>query len=226
MTVRYHQRAEGLRQTYACQRERVDRGAPVCEIIPGAAIDEAVGDVLVAMMTPVALEVALTVQRELVARSGEADKMRKQQVERARYEADLARRRYMQVDPDNRLVADSLEAEWNECLRALSAAQEDYARKSVADAMVVDEQQRTRVLALAADFPKLWRDPKTSMRDRKRMVRLLIDDVTITRDGAIRVQVRFRGGTTRSLALPLPKRAWELRQTPPDVVRDVDAMLE
>ncbi len=226
MTVRYHQRAEGLRPTYACQRERIDRGAPVCEVIPGAAIDEAIGDLLVAMMTPVALEVALTVQRELVARSGEADKMRKQQVERARYDADLARRRYMQVDPDNRLVADSLEAEWNERLRALSAAQEDYERKSVTDTMVVDEQQRTRVLALAADFPKLWRDPKTSMRDRKRMVRLLIDDVTIARDGALRVHVRFRGGTTRSLALPLPKRAWELRQTPPDVVRDIDAMLE
>lgn len=226
MTVRYHQRAEGLRPTYACQRERINRGAPVCEVIPGAAIDEAVGDMLVAMMTPVALEVALTVQRELVARSGEADKMRKQQVERARYDADLARRRYMQVDPGNRLVADSLEAEWNERLRALSVAQEDCARKSVTDAMVVDEQQRTRVLALAADFPKLWRDPKTSMRDRKRMVRLLIEDVTIVRRDVIHAHVRFRGGATRSLALPLPKRAWELRQTPPDAVRDIDAMLE
>jgi hypothetical protein len=92
--------------------------------------------------------------------------------------------------------------------------------------MVVDEQQRTRVLALAADFPKLWRDPKTSMRDRKRMVRLLIDDVTIVRDDAIYAHVRFRGGATRSLTLSLPKRAWELRQTPPDVIREIDAMLE
>jgi DNA invertase Pin-like site-specific DNA recombinase len=226
MTVRYHQRAEGLRPTYVCQRERIDRGAPVCEVIPGATIDEAVGDVLVAMMTPVALEVALTVQRELVSRSGEADKMRKQQVERARYDADLARRRYMQVDPDNRLVADSLEAEWNERLRALAAAQEDYEQKRVTDAMVVDEQRRARVLALATDFPKLWRDPKTSMRDRKRMVRLLIEDVTLVRHDAIHAHVRFRGGAIRSLALPPPKSAWELRQTPPDVIREIDAMLE
>ncbi len=79
---------------------------------------------------------------------------------------------------------------------------------------------------LAADFPKLWCDPKTSMRDRKRMVRLLIEDVTIVRDDAIRAHVRFRGGTTRSLALPLPKRAWELRQTPPEVIREIDAMLD
>ena len=226
MTVRYHQHAKALHPAYVCQRERVDRGAPVCDHIPGDGIDQAVGDMLVAMMTPVALEVALSVQHELLARVGEADKVRKQQVERARYEVDLARRRYMQVDPDNRLVADSLEAEWNDRLRALTVAQQDYERKCVSDAMVVDEQQRTRVLALAADFPKLWRDPKTSMRDRKRMVRLLIDDVTIVRDDAIYAHVRFRGGTTRSLTLSLPKRAWELRQTPPDVIREIDAMLE
>jgi DNA invertase Pin-like site-specific DNA recombinase len=226
MTVRYHQRAEGLLPTYVCQRERIDRGAPICDVIPGAAIDQAVGDVLVAMMTPVALEVALTVQRELVARSSEADRMRKQQVERARYEADLARRRYMQVDPDNRLVADSLEAEWNDRLRLLAAAQEDYERKCVADAMVADGQQRTRILALTTDFPKLWHDPKTSMRDRKRMVRLLIDDVTIVRRNAIHAHLRFRGGTTHSLTLPLPKRAWEVRQTPPDLIREIDAMAE
>lgn len=225
MTVRYHQQAKALHPTYICQRERVERGTPVCEQIPGANIDKAIGDVLVAMMTPVALEVALSVQHALVARVGEADKMRKQQVERARYEADLARRRYMQVDPDNRLVADSLEAEWNDRLRALSASQEDYERKRITDAMVVDEQQRSRVLALATDFPRLWGDPKTTMRDRKRMVRLLIDDVTVVRKDAIHAHVRFRGGLTRSFVLPLPKRAWELRQTPPDVIREIDAML-
>jgi DNA invertase Pin-like site-specific DNA recombinase len=226
MTVRYHQRGDALRPNYVCQREGIDRGMPICQDIPGAGIDDAVGETLVAMMTPVALEVALTVQHELAARIDEADNMRKQQVERARYEVDLARRRYMQVDPDNRLVADSLEAEWNERLRAFAEAQEDYERRRAADTLVIDEQQRARIVALATDFPRLWRDPRTSMRDRKRMVRLLVEDVTLVRAAEIRAHLRFRGGTTRSLALPLPKRAWELRQTPPNIIREIDAMLE
>ena len=83
--------------------------------------------------TPVALEVALAVQQELHARIEEADKLRYQKVERARYESDLTRRRYMQVDPENRMVADVLEAEWNNKLRVLSQAQEEYEKRREAD---------------------------------------------------------------------------------------------
>jgi DNA invertase Pin-like site-specific DNA recombinase len=226
MTVRYHQRSDALRPNYVCQRDGIERGMPICQDVPGAGIDEAVGDALIAMMTPIVLEVALTVQRELSTRIDEADKMRKQQVERARYEADLARRRFMQVDPDNRLVADSLEAEWNDRLRALTAAQEDYERRRTADTLVVDDQHRDRVLGLATDFAKLWRAPKTSMRDRKRMIRLLIEDVTLVRTDEIHAHLRFRGGSTRSLVLPLPKCSWELRQTPAHVIGELDALLE
>jgi DNA invertase Pin-like site-specific DNA recombinase len=226
MTVRYHQRSTALQPDYVCQRQGIEQGIAPCQTIPGAAIDVAVGDALVAMMSPVALEVALNVQQELAARMGEADKMRQQQVERARYEADLARRRFMQVDPDNRLVADSLEAEWNERLRALAQAQQDYEQSRVADALVIDDKQRDRLFALASDFPKLWREARTSMRDRKRMVRLLLEDATLARDTKIHVHLRLRGGTTHSLVLPLPKCAWELRQTDPQVVREIDALLD
>jgi DNA invertase Pin-like site-specific DNA recombinase len=226
MTVRYHQRGSVLCPNYVCQREGIDRGVPICQDIPGASIDGAVGDTLVAMMTPVALEVALTVQQEVATRIDEADKLRKQQVERARYQADLARRRFMQVDPDNRLVADSLEAEWNDRLRDLAEAQEDYERRRATDMLIIDEQQRARLFTLATDFPKLWRDPKTSMRDRKRMVRLLIEDVTLVSAAEIHAHLRLRGGTTHSLVLPVPKNAWELRQTPTDVIREIDALLD
>jgi hypothetical protein len=77
-------------------------------------------------VTPLTLEVALQVQKELENRFDEADKLRKQQVERAEYEANIARRRFMRVDPDNRLVADTLEAEWNEKLRHLQHANDYY----------------------------------------------------------------------------------------------------
>ena len=225
MTVRYHVRGGAQRPNYVCQREGINRGVPICQDVPGGGLDEAIGDLLVSMMTPVALEVALTVQSEMAARLDEADQLRKQQVERARYDSDLARRRFMQVDPDNRLVADSLEADWNDRLRALAAAQEDYERQRASDALVLDEQHRSRVRALATDFPKLWRDPKTSMRDRKRMVRLLVEDVTLVRAEVIHAHLRFRGGATRSLTLPVPKNAWELRQTSPPIISEIDALL-
>ncbi len=224
MTVRYHHRRGSLSPNYLCQREGIERGTPICQDVPGAGVDDANGDLLIATMTPVALEVALTVQRELAGRIQEADRLRSKQVDRARYDADLARRRYMQVDPNNRLVADSLEAEWNEHLRALTAAQEIYERQRVADRKVIDPELRAQVLALATDFPKLWRDPKTPMRERKRMLRLLVDDVTLVRASVISAHVRFRGGTTRSLTLPLPKCAWELRQTPANVLREIDEL--
>ena len=99
--------------------------------------------------TPMALEATLTVQQQLQARADEAERLRSHQVERARYEADLARRRFMKVDPENRLVADELEAEWNRKLRALTEAQDEVKRKNTP--AILDESQRARILALATD---------------------------------------------------------------------------
>ncbi len=192
----------------------------------GADVDRAIGDLLVDTMTPLAMEVALSVQDELVSRAEDADRMRRQQVERARYEAELAQRRYVRVDPDNRLVAATLEAEWNNKLRALDAAQDDYERQRQADALL-DDDKRQRILELATDFPRLWQDPQTPARERKRMARLLIEDVTLLRgEEALDVHVRFRGGDTRSLQLPRPKSIIDLRKLDPVVVAEVDRLLD
>jgi hypothetical protein len=129
MTVRYNHRNGKALPTYACQRRGIARAEPLCQSIPGAHIDEAVGRLLVEAVSPMALEATLTVQQQIQSRTDEAERLRSRQVERARYEADLARRRFMQVDPDNRLVADELEAEWNRKLRALTSAQEEYERR-------------------------------------------------------------------------------------------------
>ena len=226
MSIRYHQRGDRLHPCYVCQRKGIERGQPICESIPGADIDQAVGVELVAMVSPVALEVALAVQHELTTRIEEADRLRYQQVERARYEVDLARRRFMQVDPNNRLVADSLEGEWNDRLRDLTQAQQEYERQGATDRQVLTDEQRQKVLALATDFPKLWQSPTTTMRDRKRMIRLLVEDVTLLRKDGITVHVRFKGGVAKTLQLPTPKRAWELRQHSQEVVDQVDRLLD
>ena len=98
---------------YLCRGGGYKFGNPGCQSILGESIDDAVGTLLMEAMKPVALEVALAVGQELEDRIEEADTLRRKKVERARYEAELARRRFMRVDPDNRLVADELEAEWN-----------------------------------------------------------------------------------------------------------------
>jgi hypothetical protein len=147
-------------------------------------------------------------------------------VERARYEADLAQRRFLKVDPDNRLVADALEADWNERLRALAAAQETYEKAKAADASVVTDAERAELIALATDFPRLWRDPRTQMKEKKRMLRLLIEDVTLTKGDALHVDIRFVGGATRSLDLPLPKSCVELRTTDAEVVKEIDRLID
>jgi hypothetical protein len=132
----------------------------------------------------------------------------------------------MQVDPDNRLVADSLEAEWNEKLRAHEQANERYQRQRDVEAAGITDQQRASIMALAKDFPRLWNDPRTPDRERKRMARLLITDVTVLKGAEITAQIRFNGGTTHTLHLELPKRSWQLHQTPAAVVELVDQLLE
>ena len=227
MTVRYHSRRGQLVPDYMCQREGIEHGEPVCQHVPGAAIDDKVGELLVEALTPVTIDVALAVQGELQTRLEEADRLRQQQVERARYEAELARRRYLRVDPDNRLVADSLEADWNAKLKLVAEAQESCDRQRSEDRRLFDEQQRAAILALAATFPQLWRDPATPDRERKRMVRLLLEDVTLVReDHHLAVHIRFKGGAHRSVQLPLPQRSWEQRQTNSDVVAAIDRLLD
>ena len=226
MTVRYHNRCTHPVPDYVCQKDGIEHGKPLCQSINGEQIDKAISELLIQTMTPMALDVALAVQQEIQTRLDDVDRLRRKQVERARYESDLAQRRYLHVDPANRLVADALEAEWNSKLRALNDAQQEYERLCQTDHQTMDGAQRARIAALARDFPRLWQDPKTPDRERKRMVRLLLEDVTLLKREQILVHVRFKGGMIKSLSLPLPLGVALLRKTPVAVVGEVDRLLE
>ena len=186
-------------------------------------MDSAVSEVLVGIMTPVAIEVTLAVQQELQTRLDEVDRLRKQQVERARYEAELAQRRYMRVDPDNRLVADTLEADWNRKLRAVQEAQQEYDQQRQQDQVTIDEELRVRLHTFTTEFPRLWRDPDTPDRERKRLLRLLVEDVTLVKREQLSIHIRFPGGATKTLELPLPRRATVTQRA---VVTEVDRLLD
>lgn len=227
MSVRYHSHHNQEIPTYWCGRRPMHRGEiGLCQTVHGGALDAAIGDIIIEAMTPLAIEVALSVQQELTSRQEEADRLRRQHVERAKYEAELAQRRFLKVDPDNRLVADALEADWNAKLRALAAAQEAYEKAAAADVSLVSNAERAELMTLATDFPRLWRDPRTQMKDKKRMLRLLIEDVTLTKGDTVHVDIRFVGGATRSLDLPLPKSCVELRTTDAEVVNEIDRLID
>ena len=226
MTVCYHQRKGKLSPNYICQKASVEDTQPVCQNIPGGIVDEALSKLIIESVTPLSLEVSLQVQQQLQSRLAEADRLRHQRVERVQYEADQSRIRYMRVDPNNRLVADTLEALWNEKLRQLAEAKDEYEKQRQSDRRTISEEQRQQILALARDFPRLWNDPKTSDRDRKRMVRLLVEDVSLKREQAvITVQARFKGGATKVFSLPMPLSAPELRRTKPEIVAELDRLL-
>ena len=226
MTIRYHHRGGRLTPDYVCEKECIEHATEVCQRIPGGGLDETIGALMVQKVTPLALEVALEVQDELQGRLAEVDRLRQQQLQRAQYEAEKARLRYMRVDPNNRLVADTLEAQWNEKLRALTQAQEECERQRRLESDQLSQEQRAQILTLASEFPRLWNDPATSVRDRKRMARLLLEDVTLQRENQeIVTHIRFKGGATHSLRLPFPKAAWALRKTKDEIVAEIDRLL-
>ena len=226
MTVRYHNRRNSITPEYICHGMGNTTALPKCQTLPGDRIDEVMGDLLMEVMTPVALEVSLAVQQEIQRRFEEADKLRLRQVERCQYDADFAKRRYIKVDPKNRLVAEELEAEWNVKLRALRETEEEYRHRRAKEELVIDNEKREKILSLTSSFPKLWGNPKTPQRERKRMIQLLIEDVTLVKADVITANVRFKGGATRELTLPLPLFPWEEWKTSEEVLAEIDRLLD
>ena len=227
MTIRYHTRGGKELPTYLCQRDGIANGHAPCTLIPGHTLDERISEFLISQLTPLAAEAALTVSAELRHRAAEADALRAAHVERARYHADLARRRYLAVDPANRLVAGTLEADWNTALRALSDAQAAYDKAREQHPGQLTEEQKTRIRQLVTDLPAIWNDPATPARERKRIARLLLTDVTVTRTrDTITAHIRLSAGQHTTLTLPIPPNATQLRKTPAAVITAVDELLD
>ena len=183
---------------------------------------------MVETVKPAAVEQAIEIRKEIESRQEEAKGLRRQAVDGAQYEADLAQRRFMKVDPENRLVADTLEAQWNGKLRVLAEARRDYEAYLKNHQEIIDDKIQKRLVSLTVDFKQIWNDPETSSRERKRMLAYIIEDVTLVRistDGITRCHVRFRGGRTEKLTTENPKSSSDQIKTPPEVVQLVDRLL-
>lgn len=226
--IRYRTARGRLESWYVCDRGGA-KGERDCQSIAGPPIDKAVGSLVAEIMTPSAVEFALEIRREIESRQEDADRLRCRAVERAQVDADLAQRRFMMVDPSNRLVADTLEADWNEKLRALATAREERERARREDQNVLENAIRERLVTMTTDFKQLWADPATSNRERKRMLAHIIEDATLIKfpeEGTTKIHVRFKGGKTETLTTLNPKTSAQQIKTPTSIVKLVDELLD
>lgn len=227
--VRYAARRGRLEAWYICDRAHSYRAEPSCQSIAGPIVDEAIGRLIAEQMTPAAIELALEVRKEIEARHEDADRLRCRAIERAQIEADLAQRRFMLVDPNNRLVADALEGEWNDKLRLLANAREERERAREHEQFILDKAVHERLVAMTADFGKLWTNPDTPNRERKRLLAHIIEDVTLVKlpaEGVTKVHVRFKGGKIQTLTTPSPKSSCQQVKTQPGIVEAIDKLLD
>jgi DNA invertase Pin-like site-specific DNA recombinase len=184
-------------------------------------LDAAISDEVLKALRPTELELALAALRELEARDQTIMRQWQMRLERAEYEVALAERRYQEVDPSNRLVAGTLERRWNDALVHLEDLKKQATEFQRQEARIVTPEQKTKVLALAKDFPRLWHAPTTRAKDRKRMLRLLIKDITVEKLGQQRqlsVHIRWHGGACTDLSVQLPPKAADQVRYPSAIV--------
>lgn len=206
MNVEY---AKG-RQRYICRAPILHgKSASRCWSVTGVRIDEAVGEAFLEAVQPTEIELSLAVAREAEHQAGEVSKQWRMRLERARYEAGLAERRYKAVDPDNRIVANTLERDWEHKLRDLADVERGYDDARNARKVDVSDADRDRVFQLAKDLPGIWRAPTTSDAQRKTLLRTLIRGVTITPvdvpTRATRIEVLWVGGAITERTIDRPR---------------------
>jgi Recombinase/Recombinase zinc beta ribbon domain len=220
MTVRYM--PDGIRPMDVCAQLHKDFAGKTCQFIRGDGIDTAVAQLLFAAIEPAQLTIALEAVEHLEAQARAIDHQWQLRLERARYEADRARRRYQEVEPEHRLVARSLERDWNEQLSVLDQLERDDTELAPVASGHISEAERQGILDLVHDLPAVWQAETTTHAERKQVVRLLIKDVTLTTlETTIRIDVRWQTHACSTLEVPRPKPAYVIRRTAPEVVECV-----
>lgn len=219
----------GIHPHYECyQGRREGRIArPACRSLRADVADEPVVRRVLEVLSPAHLELAARALEEIEVRREEERRRWRQRRERLDYEAARAQRQYEACEPENRLVARTLETRWNERLAELAQLETEWAERERAWARQ-DAPTRDQVLAIAQDLPRLWNAPSTSASDRKRILRTLVEDVTIRSDPDgpdVELGVRWRGGTHETLHVCRPPRTAQVR-TPPDVVDAVRSLAQ
>ena len=222
MTIRY---LKGNIPSYECNQLHKQHGGKTCQSTRGDKIDRAVAAALLEAITPAQLEISLATFEALEAQAQQLDQQWQRRLERARYEAELARRRYTAVDPDFRLVSRSLEKDWNDKLADIEQLEREYADLPAAQRQPLSAAEREKILALAQDLPALWQAPTTTHTERKQLLRLLIKDVTISKQGrVIQLAIRWQTNACSQLQIMRPLPSPVAKRTAPAVIERIRAL--
>ena len=199
---------------YQCCRAQIDYAASLCQAFPIAHLDHAAGELFLEAVRPAAIETTLAALAVLERERQALDRHWQLRIERARYEVQRAQRQYDAIEPENRLVARSLETRWNTALQALEQLEQEYAVVRRTELLPLDEAEQRTVRDLAADLPALWRAATTTDVDRKRLLRLVITEVVLTVDAKERraeVTIVWSGGATTQHEVRCPPLGWHGR---------------
>lgn len=221
VSVRYKGNG-GVYPMYQCISRRRDGLESSCKLnLPARPIDEAFAERLAGVITPLRIELALAALTTLEERDRAISAQWRMRIERAKYKSDLAERRYDAVDPNNRLIAATLEQRWNEALQRLRDLEAELATFEQQIMRTVTAEQKQQILQLVTDFPRLWGAPTTTSKDRKRILRLLVRDITVIKgpgQKAVSLQIRWQGGETETIIVALPPNRADAVRYPEEFV--------
>lgn len=207
MHAGYHTKSKPY---YECVRRKLEGSA--CCGLGAVAIDDLVGEQVLRALTPAALDLSLQTLQQVEQERHRLHQHWQHCLERAGHEAERAERQYHTVEPENRLVARSLEQCWEQALRTQQALQEDYDRFLQEQPRLVSADERARIAALASDIPALWHAPETSAAERKEVVRLVVERVVVqvpADSEQTTVEISWRGGLTTHHDLVRPVARYE-----------------
>lgn len=222
MSARYGSDPASGAWSYTCWGDN-SRGDPVCWSVAGPAIDRAVEQRFLQTMVPSELDLSLVVEREVQQQADSLDKVWRARLEQARYEVRRAERRYKAVDPDNRVVARTLESDWEHRLRDLEAVEQQYAEARRLARVELSAQDRDRIRQLARDLPAVWAAPTTPPADRKAMLRLVIEAVALhpidVPRRSTRIRLQWASGAVDELVIPRLYKGESRAHTPEAIQR-------
>jgi DNA invertase Pin-like site-specific DNA recombinase len=224
MSVRYSVHGQKRVPYYACDDQAKHyTGGKLCQNVHGVSLDEAVSKLLLERLTPMAIRNVIQVQEELKQRRAASDNYFILKVERARYDVELAKKRYMNVDPLNRLVAFELEKLWNQKMSELARSEEELRNHENLKKNESKDLDVRKLLELPGNMKEIWESRNVSIQDKKRILRCLIENITITKEGSrIQLGVLFKGGTSTVLECtnpPMKYTTWTTSEKVLDIIR-------
>jgi DNA invertase Pin-like site-specific DNA recombinase len=225
MTTQYTDNGHGLR--YTCSRMTVDYAEPVCQSLKGNALDALIAELILRAMEPAAIEISLKVAEDVAAERSRMNENWQQRLERASYESERAFRQYNTAEPENRLVARTLEKKWEEALNTEESLKTEYHKYTTQQPPTLSGAEREAIRRLASDVPALWNASTTTVQDRQTIARQLIERVIVKVDGEsekVDVQVHWAGGHRTHETLIRPVARLEQLSYYEDLLKRVGAL--